>query len=406
MKQNINKEANAAAAKKDPVNVMASIIRMQVTLYKKEIASWKAAREEALDRNMPRRYLLTELYQDILTDGFVFGQMRDRILRVSNKAFKISNRKTLLVDKDKTELLQKQWFKKAIKLAMQSEFYGHSLIYINKFDTEVREVKLVYREHVVPERNLILVNPYDITGFDYTKPPYSNYVLEIGDPEDLGLLEKAAPLWILKKHSWANWDEFEEIFGIPIRVAKTASTDPKVKREIEKWLKAMGSAPYGIFPTDTELEIKESKGTDVFQVFDQKRRAANEELAMLINGQIETSTATGSRAKSENVVENTQGEITADDYTNISFWVNDKLIPLLAKLGYPFTDEDNFEFDHTKKLSPLEKADVYDKVNNWGFELDQSEIENTFNIKLLGKKEPIITPPAAGGEKKNLRQSK
>lgn len=393
-----------AIAKQDPVNVMASIIRMQVTLYKKEIAHWKAAREEALNVETPRRYLLTELYKDILTDAIVFRQMENRTLRVSNKPFKISNKKTLAIDNNKTDLLKRQWFQQAIKWAMESEYHGHSLIYINKFDTEVRDIKLVYREHVVPERSLILRNPYDVSGFDYTKPPYCNYCIEVGECEDLGLLDKAAPLWILKKHSWANWDEFEEIFGIPVRVAKTASTDPKVKREIEKWLRAMGSAPYGIFPTDTELEIIENKGTDVYQIFDQKRKAANEELAMLFNGQIETSTATGSRAKSENVVENTQDEITADDYTTISYWVNDKLLPMLTKMGYPFTPEDKFEFDHSKKLSPLEKADVYDKVNNWGFELDQAEIESTFNIKLVGKKAPVVTPPAPGGEKKNLKQ--
>jgi len=75
-----------------------------------------------------------------------------------------------------------------------------------------------------------------------------------------------------QKHSWQNWDEFEEMFGIPMRTAKTASTDKRVLDEIDKWLQDFGSSNYARLPQDVEFEIKESTSRDAFNVFNEKEK--------------------------------------------------------------------------------------------------------------------------------------
>lgn len=400
-----NAVSKKAGVKQDPAGLLLSVIQNQLSMYRKEIRHWISARQEAMDVNNPTRTQLLDIYVDIETDAFITGQMQNRILRISNKKFKVINLKSGDEDPEKSDLLKKAWFKDFIKYCIESRAWGYSLIYFNELlEGKVNKVDCVYRHHVVPEKGIIVKRVGDADGISYLDAPLSNFCIGVGKPKDLGLYEKAALLYILKKHSWSNWDQFEEIFGIPIRTAKTTTMDPKVLSEIEKWLKDMGSAAYGLFPQGTELDIKEHNKTDAYKVFNEKRLACNEELAVLINGQFETSKETGSRAKADSVIESTQDEITKDDMAMVVDVVNDELIPRLRMLGYPFADDDRFEFSDTKELSTLEKLEVYKGVSDMGFEIDSADIEAQFGVKVVGLKQtspsdPVKTPGGGQGKK-------
>jgi hypothetical protein len=380
--------------KKDPVEVIARIIRNQASLYNKEIANWKMARYEAEDTMNPRRVLLTELYNDIALDAFIKGIMwNKRILKISNKPFKVVDS----AGKDKEDLgkmLQKSWMNKAIKLSMESRFYGHSLIYFWEIvNGEFTEARLVPRKHVIPECNVWVSQEYDMpeSGYDFTKPPFSNFMVGVGEHEDLGILNSAAPLYILKKHSWANWDEFEEIFGVPIRIAKLATNDPKVRAEVQSWLSSMGTAAYGIFPEDANLDIKESKQTDAFDVFNQKRIAANQELEILMLGTKSASEMTGTYGK-EKVNQEEQNEVVEDDKTFIGNLINDKFIPLLRTNGYPFADGDQFEWDDAEWEDPKDKLAIFEGVKRLGYTLDQDQVQNDLGVTITGETPPEPDP--------------
>src|SRR5690606_5264683 len=114
------------------------------------------------------------------------------------------------------------------------------------------EIDIVDRKHVIPELNGFLPDLTKDNVTSYLVPPFVDYCFPTGRSGWLGLLDAAAPLYILRKHSWANWDQFEEMFGIPIRIAKTASQDKKVRAQISSWLKDLGSAAHAVFPQDTE----------------------------------------------------------------------------------------------------------------------------------------------------------
>lgn len=384
-------------AEKDPVNLFVSLFRQQRSLFKKEIADFQAARAQAISIINPNRYNLYQFYQDLQADPFVYGiYWNKRVLKISNKKGKIRSRKTKIQDDVKTAYLEKAWFNQFVKQSMQSIFWGHSLVYAHKWkDGEIAGVKTVYREHVKPEINHIVKTPFDLTGFDYTQPPFSTYMISVGDPEDLGLFERAGIMFILKKHSWANWDEFEEIFGIPIRIAKTATQDARVRAEMEETLAQMGSAAWGVLPLDSEIDIKENSKQDAFKVFNEKRKAANEEIEILFTGQKRETQDKGTYGKEKAQLQESN-EVVQDDLKFIASLVNDSLIPMLRLNGYPFTDDDEFVWDDTEVLSQTAKAEIYDKVNTWGFELDQKDVEGTFGVKIVGKKAPPVPviPPA------------
>lgn len=389
-----DKDQNLKEAKNDPANFMVNLIRQQRSLYKKDIQDWIAARMEAENPDYPRRLRLYDLYYDIILDGFIHGQIyNQRILKISNKKFKIVNHKTKEEDENKTDLLDRMWFNRFVKLSMESIFFGHSLIYIKTIDTEIREVELVYREHVLPDLNVILKHPSDYNGINFTKPPYDKYCIGVGDRNDLGLLNKAAPLWIFKKHSWQNWDEFEEIFGIPLRYIKTATQDKRVLNEMEAWLQEMGSAPYGIFPSDAEITLEESKRPDAFGVFNEKRKAANEELAILFNGQTMTTMDGSSKSQAE-VHERTQDEVTEDDLTFIRHLINYRLIPMLIRNGYDFSEDDRFIWNDEEQLSTIQRLKKFKGVVDLGFDIDQKQVENEFGITITGRRQSGAQAPA------------
>lgn len=376
-------EFTLSDVKKDPGRVMIAITKETESMYAVEFANWTAAKDEALNPTKPRRNTLIQLYNRALEDGIIWRQIEQRALRISKTKFRIVDFKTREINQEKTDLLQKPWFKKYIKIAMASRAFGHSLMFIKDMqDGQVKDVDVVVRGHVVPEQNMILRKPNDNDGVDFTKPPYNKFTLSIGENADLGYLNKLIPLYILKKHSWAAWDKFEEMFGLPIRWAKTDKEDPKSINEIQRWLESMGKASYGIFDKNTEFELKESTRADAYQVFDMKRKAVNEEIVITVNGQTMTTMDGASRSQAE-VHQLTQDDITVDDLDFIQGLTNYDLMALLNFHGYGFDENDVFEWDLPEDLEA--KLKIFKGVNDMGFELDQDQVSKVFGVNIVGK---------------------
>lgn len=406
VRSNKNTSGELPDWKKDPAGFMVSIIKQQHSLYKKEIAHWQAARQAAFDIYHPRRNDWIELADEMMkTDAIIISETSKRMDRVLNKKFKIIDFATKKENEDKTDLFNKAWFYDLLRYKLQHIFYGHSLPYIKTMENgRITEVALLDRRHVVPEQRGWYADPNGMEFHSYLDEPFSGYCFPTGPDEWLGLLDAAAPLYILRKHSWANWDQFEEMFGIPLRTAKTTSTDPKVRSQISKWMRDLAFAGHALFPQDTELTIHENKQTDAFEVFNQKRKAANEELALLFNSQAETSNNSGSKAKAEVVVESTQEQTTLSDMRSLYFQINDEVMPILKKLGYPINPEmDVFQWDNPEDLK--EKLEIFKGVSEMGFEVDAVQVEEVFNVKIVGKKQAVgpqapLVPDQEGEQQK------
>ncbi|MDX5437888.1 MAG: hypothetical protein LPK03_11875, partial [Pontibacter sp.] len=122
----LHEQAPAAVSKKAAVSIMAQIIKQQRTQTRKDIEDWKQAKKQAENPDKPNRRRLIEIYQDAVIDGHLSSQMNNRIMRVTNKKFKIIDVNTGQEDEDKTKLLKKKWFKQFCWFAMESIFYGYS----------------------------------------------------------------------------------------------------------------------------------------------------------------------------------------------------------------------------------------------------------------------------------------
>lgn len=375
-----NKEHEEAVLK------IVNAIKNQRSLYKKEIREWKIARANALNPNYPRRGPLIDIYEDILGDAFIFGRSETRKLRVSNKSVVLINNNGE-IDDNKTKFFQKKWFNDFVKYTIESIYYGYTLIYPDVLDEngQIIEINKVYRDHIIPETRTILKNRGDMQGQSFDEAPLSNWLIWINHKQFLGLLDKATPLWVFKKHSWQNWDEFEEMFGIPMRTAKVASTDPRVKSEVDRWLKDLGSAGWARFPEGVEIDIKESQSRDSFNVFNEKRKACNEELATLFDGHSETAKDTGSRAKAGSIIESTQDLITQDDESLTLSVINDQLLPLMRYLGYPIAEDDSIIWNENTKTTPKDRLEIFKGIKDLGFKIKKEQVETELDVEIVGE---------------------
>jgi hypothetical protein len=260
------------------------------------------------------------------------------------------------------------------------------LIEFQEFNDRKIKSKLVPRGNVVPNKKSVILDFQKADEYTpYNTPEHEPWILEYGEDLELGILNDIVPNLIWKRNMMQSWAEFCEKFGIPLVTATSQLTDDKTLDLIDDLLDQLGEAAHAVFPQGTEIDIKESNRTDVYQVFDAKIKRNNEEVSKAITGSTMLTDDGSSRSQSEVHERNLEERIAPVNRRSIAFFVNDDLIPLLQLQGYSFTDNDRFVFDTTQTLS-IDKHWEITKGILETHEVDETWIAKTFNVPILGKK--------------------
>ncbi|OWP76546.1 phage portal protein family protein [Flavobacterium oreochromis] len=373
-------------------NLMVDVIRRQRRLWRKEITDWQSARFAYYNSEMPRNNPIQEVYEDIELDGHLTGISEDRTISCVNEnyIFSIDNVK----DDELTKLIEDQvWFDDVLEMAHKSTYKGETFVWIKDFEKgKIKEVELIDRSFIVPNKKILIADIYANTGIDVSQ--VEDVLLYAKFYNSIGLFEKAAPYAILKRHSWGSWDEFEELFGVPIRIAKIASQSEQVKNEVAGWLEEMGSAPYGVFPIGTEIDIKENSKSDAFNVFYQKIKALDAELSKLVLHQTMT-TENGSSKSQGEVHENTLMRLIKFDQKKMLSFLNNKLVPAMRLLGYQIPDNAKISIEKTK--DPEKQITIDTELLSNGYVLTQNYIEGTYGVEIESM--PSLLTPEGGTKK-------
>jgi len=396
----IGKKINITADAKNinqVTNLMVDLIQRKRQIWRKELNDWHTARWARYNTEIPKTYPMQELYDDIILDGHLTGITEDRTFRSINKKYIFSVDE--IKNDDLTDFIKdKRWFENTIQWAHESAYYGYSLLWVKEFEQgNIKEVVLVPRGLVVPERNCLLKDYNADTGLDYTDAKYVLWYAQFYG--NIGLFEKAAVLTILKRHSWGSWDEFEELFGVPIRIAKIASQSETVKNEVAGWLEEMGSSAFGVFPLGTEIDIKESVKTDSFNVFMQKISSINSELSKLVKHETMTTDNGSSRSQSETHADTFENVVYADEKKMLSF-LNDTIVPAMRMLGYQIPD--NARISVEKTTIPSEQIEVDGVLLSAGYVLTKNYIERTYGVEIenMPNSQVVAVPPKESNAKK------
>ena len=380
----------ASARDRKRLQSMTVELKLQAdALTQKDMRSWRQAWQTAIDIENPRRGRLYDIYRDVEVDLHLSGCVDQRKGFVQKKSFKLVDAKGKQ-DDAATQLLEAAWFKDMVGYILDSRYWGHSLIQLGDVlavDGEMRYtgVELVNRKHVVQEYGVIIREQGDEwqTGVPYREEPMAGWLIEAGKPHDLGLYLKAATQTIPKKNMLAYWDQFGEIFGMPIRIAKTTARDPKDRTQIESMLSSMGAAAWGLFPDGTDIDIKETTRGDAFNVYDKRIDRANSELSKGVLNQTMTIDNGSSLSQSEvhlEVFEN----VVEKDADMVKDIVNDQLLPRMVKHGFPVKGL-HFEWDDSIDYTPEQQLE-YEKMILDRFEVDPKYLIDKYGVPITGER--------------------
>lgn len=358
--------------------------RQTDALTRKDIGDWRRAWQMAINVDYPNRQRLYDIYTDVDIDLHLSGCIQQREGFVMASSFKIVDEKGN-ENEDATAYFNTQWFRQLVKYALDANYWGHSLIELGDLTNDVNGnltydgVKLIPRKHVIPEYHRVITDLGQdwTTGIDYRQPPFSDWLIEVGQPESLGLYLKAATQTIPKKNAMAFWDTFAEIFGMPMRIAHTTTRDDKELAKMEKMMAEMGTEGWGLFQEGTDIEVVESTKGDAFNVYDKRIDRANTELSKLILLQTMTIEDGSSLSQSETHLKVFENVISAD-CTTLSDIVNAQLIPRMIRHGFPLQGL-HFEWDDSVDYTPEQQKAFEEMILN-NFEVDGKYFTEKYNI--------------------------
>jgi phage gp29-like protein len=371
------------ALKERPDKLVSRIIKGANARARRDIAQWQTALRAAENVENPKRIQLYNIYNDVMIDADLTSEIEKRKNALLGSTFNLY-KEDGSPEPDATMLLQGSWFTKFIEWAFESKLWGHSLIEISVLTTDgkVADVELANRWHVIPEKGIMRINQSDDVGIIYRgNVQYEQWLFEIGDNYNLGLLNKAVPHVLYKRFAQGAWSEFCEIFGVPPRYAKTDARDTESLNRLEDMMVQMGVANYAVINKDEEITFLEPSNQDG-TVFSGLMKYSGAQISKLINGAVlgEDSQG-GSRSKEEVGLELANG-IWTGDKTWLEGVINEKILPKLIALGYPFAGL-KFEFNREKNLKD-EWAIVNGVCNH--FEVEPEYIRDTFGIPVIKQK--------------------
>lgn len=327
-----------------------------------DIGNWKSALRAA---DIGIRFPLYDLYSSILLDGSVTDAINKRIEAITDADINFITKDGKQSDVMEN-LINSLEFERLLESIMWSRFWGIS---VDEFTfTPEFDFNSIPRKHIRPKEKVIVRQQGDSDGISYAG---DDMIIQWGRDDDLGLLLKVAPYVIYKRGGFGDWAQFVELFGMPIRIGKYNSLDDTSRRMLIEAFETAGSAPYMVVPKESEIETTLMSGTTNGALYDDFRKACNEEILITILGQTMT-TQSGSSLSQSQVHLAVQEKKHRSDRRFVIRMLNKFFVPLLEKRGYPagggkfsFVDKkDELSVTDLKTLSeilPIPRSWVYEK---------------------------------------------
>lgn len=366
------------------------IVKQNRSRGKKDVDLWRKALQMAENSENPKRVLLLSIYDEITLDMHLTGEMEKRILSITGSSGNLVDADGTPV-KEATDLLTKSWFNELIKQYMHHIFYGYRLVQVKEINAEglIASVELVNPYNVIPELGLFTIKAGDDKGILYREDAnIMPWTFEIGDPYDLGLLNKCTPHVLFRRFAQSAWSEFSEVFAMPLRVGKTQSKDPKSLNRMEDMMLEMATNSFMVIDKDEEVTFIESGKTDG-SIFNGLIKLCENEISKGIFSSVIGGASDGGSFAKEKVGADVQALISLADKKNLEGWINETLIPKLVNLGYPF-DGLRWEFEKLKDLKAL--VEIMKGLATSGFRPTIEWVENEFSMPIEELPSGVASP--------------
>lgn len=352
-----------------------------------DLGNYKAAMNAAMNIEEPNRTMLYDVFFNVMLDLHLHSIIESRILKVKRSKHMIIDIRNKEEVPELTELFQTQWMEDYLEYLMWSIFWGPTLIEDSDWDENgmLKEVTIVNRYHVKPERGIVVKNEYDTDGTSYLEGNYPTYYTLAGRPTDFGLLAKISPIALAVKYAIGAYSEFTDKFGIPFRTVNTPSSDDDRHKKLAVILENMGSAGWAVLNQDEKIEFLQASGSNPDKVFTELIQLLDDRMTKAVLGQIAT-TETGDRSGTYGGLQ-VMKEVAADrhetDKTFVKNTMNNKRIPMLIQQGYPLKDYHKWVWDDSRDIAVEDRVEMLSKLSQF-YTIDPEYITEQTGIPIIG----------------------
>lgn len=375
--------------------IVLELQRTTDALTRKDIGDWRQAWQMAINVESPSRQRLYDIYRDVDIDLHLSGCIAQRTGFVLSRSFKLV-RPDGREDEKALRLFDHSWYKQLVRLALESNYWGHSLIELGDVTTDADgmptydSVALIPRKYVIPEYGRVVTQLGQDwhSGLDYRQPYTAQWLIEAGQTDSLGLYLKAATQTIPKKNMLAFWDTFGEIFGMPMRIARTTSRDKAEINRLDQMLRQAGASLSMIAGPETEIEFVESAKGDSFNVYDRRIDRANSELSKLIIGQTMTIEDGSSLSQSQTHLEVFQN-LVETDCDMLRDLVNNQLLPRMVQHGFPVKGL-RFDWDYSVDYTPEQQV-AYETMIADRYEVEPEYFAEKYSMPVGKRRQLAMT---------------
>lgn len=353
-----NKTSNGVKIKKGekaPNLLVNSIEVKPLSRGTSDIDLWRNALRQADKGN---RKSLYNLYSDLMIDNVLYNSIDTRVKAITNSEITFTGNDGSEVSID--DLIDTSAFEELLTEIMLAQFWGISVVEL-EFKENGLAIHTLPRTHILPKVGEVALAEGDERGVPYRDDPY---IMEIGRTDDFGLILRAAPFVIYKRNNAGDWAQYIEIFGRPIRVFTYETYDEQARIETTKAAEKSGGNLTVVMPANGGFDVKAGAVSGDGEIFDKKRRACNEEILIGILGQTLTTTqgSVGSQALGSIHWQVQEAKHKADRRF-VQRILNTKLIPILARQGYP-VEGGYFLFpEQGERLGLVAKMDLIDRAS-------------------------------------------
>ena len=300
-----------------------------------------------------KRAKLYDVFENIIKDPVIGESIRKRVRKITNGGlqFQSDNKEVDVM----TDLILSPKFRIMLREIILAKFYGKTVLelgFTNGFD-----MAKISRKNLDTAKKVILKDLNDETGFPYED---DDFLLNVGEDDDLGLLMEVAPYAIFKRNGGSDYAEFCELWGIPILKALYDPDDENGREEMEATMEKRGAGG----------SVVASKNSDIDSISSSANGSVHKEFLEWLDSQIligligqTMTTKDGSSLSQSKTHGETEDDVNEDDRTYVTEVLNHQLLPRLEKRGYPVA---NGWFVYPKKdnLTLIQKMEIAEKVDD------------------------------------------
>ena len=325
--------------------------------------------------DFPKWSGLYDMYADVLTDGHLSAVIQKRKSPILNTP--IEFKRGGKIDEEIGEQLRSPWFRNFLSDLLDTIQYGTSTFQFFR-NGEWIGYDLIPRKHVNPVKRVILRRQTDITGDSFDD--YADLV-SIGNSRDLGLLAKASLYVIYKRNAMADWAQFIELYGHPLKEGIYDGWDEEARKKMTEDLYNMGGSAVILHPVGTEIKIHDAgskaASSDLYKSFLQ---FCNDEISKLELGNTLTTEVgdKGSQALGT-VHQNVEDKIERSDREFVLNVLNYELTDVFTNLGMNTAGgEFAFVVPQNKDLSARIQIDM--QLKSMGLPISDEYLYETYGI--------------------------